>query len=78
MWGGTPAPSAAAPLAPLAALVDRYERLSPAKPFHILKKHFKAFVGGWDGAAELRGRLMDAAGYEELRAELRTAKELVG
>lgn len=62
----------------LRELSDRYEQLAPAKPFHILKKHFKAFVNGWDGAAEQRGRLMDAAGYEELREELQRIREVVG
>lgn len=60
-------------LAALMELADRYEKLAPAKPFHILKKHFKAFVNGWEGAAELRARLMDTQGYEELREELRRA-----
>lgn len=34
--------------------------LGEQKSFAIMKKHFKAYVAGWDGAKELRMRLMDA------------------
>ena len=55
-----------------------YAELVPTKPFHILKKHFKAFVHGWDNAAEMRARLMDTNTQEELLSELQHAKELIG
>lgn len=29
------------------------------KGFHVMKKHFKAYVGGFDGAKELRAKLME-------------------
>ena len=29
------------------------------KSFAVMKKHFKAYVSGWDGAKDLRARLMD-------------------
>lgn len=35
------------------------ELLGEAKNFAIMKKHFKAYVNGFDGAAELRGKLME-------------------
>ncbi len=34
------------------------ELLGEIKPFAIMKKHFKAYVSGWDGAKELRTELM--------------------
>ncbi len=37
------------------------ELLGGSKNFAIMKKHFKAFVHGWDGAKELRIKLMEAA-----------------
>lgn len=53
-------------LAALAELAHAFEMLRPAKSFHILKKHIKAFVTGFDGAAELRGKLMAAENAAEL------------
>ena len=42
-----------------------FEELLPHKPFHIMKKHFKAYVTGWDGAKELRMKLMDTNSAQE-------------
>ncbi|KND47260.1 MAG: tRNA-dihydrouridine synthase B [Parcubacteria bacterium C7867-004] len=56
----------------LAQLAERFSALTPAKHFHILKKHFKAFIQGWPGAAELRGKLMVTNSLEELREILST------
>jgi len=53
----------------LAALIDlaqSFEKISPPKNFAILKKHIKAFVTGFDGAGDLRARLMEAASAAEL------------
>ncbi len=36
-----------------------FEELLPHKNFAVMKKHFKAYVSGFDGAAELRGKLME-------------------
>ena len=36
------------------------ELLGDIKSFAIMKKHFKAYVEGFDGAKELRIRLMEA------------------
>ncbi|MHB1769693.1 MAG: tRNA dihydrouridine synthase [Minisyncoccota bacterium] len=47
-------------LAALIELAYAFEKLSPPKNFSILKKHIKAFVTGFDGAAELRAKLMEA------------------
>jgi tRNA-dihydrouridine synthase len=62
----------------LLTLSQYFAELRPAKSFHLLKKHFKAFVNGWPGAAELRSTLMNAKDQEELEAHLREAMELVG
>ncbi len=54
-------------LTSLLKLAEKFERLSPRKHYALLKKHFKAFVSGYDGAAELRAKLMETNSYEELR-----------
>jgi nifR3 family TIM-barrel protein len=43
-----------------------YEELLPHKSFAIMKKHYKAYVNGFDGAAELRARLMQAENSKEI------------
>ncbi len=53
-------------LVALVALAHDFEKLSPPKHFAILKKHIKAFVTGFDGAADLRARLMEANTAVEL------------
>ncbi len=57
----------------LLQLARYFRELTPAKHFHILKKHFKAFVVGWPGAPELRARLMETTDYDELTRELEAA-----
>ena len=37
------------------------------KSFETMKKHFKAYVAGWDGARELRAKLMAVHTAEEVR-----------
>jgi len=36
------------------------------KNFAIMKKHYKVYVHGWDGAKELRGKLMEARSADEV------------
>jgi nifR3 family TIM-barrel protein len=62
----------------LGTLAAYFDELRPRKSFHLLKKHFKAFVNGWPGAAEMRGTLMETNSYEEFELRLREATELVG
>jgi len=57
-------------LVALAALAEEFAAMRPAKSFHLLKKHVKAFVTGYDGASELRTKLMDSKDIEELRGHL--------
>jgi nifR3 family TIM-barrel protein len=42
------------------------ELLGDIKSFAIMKKHYKAYVNGFDGAKELRASLMEAKDYEEI------------
>lgn len=37
-----------------------FEELLPHKSFAVMKKHYKAYVNGWEGAKELRLKLMEA------------------
>lgn len=53
-------------LAALIELAHGFEKISPPKNFAILKKHIKAFVTGFSGAADLRTRLMSANSATEL------------
>lgn len=51
------------------ALVEHtklFEELLPHKSFAIMKKHYKAYVNGFPGAAELRAELMEAANAREV------------
>ncbi len=50
----------------LMELAYAFEKLSPPKNFSILKKHIKAFVIGFEGAAPLRAQLMEAENAAEL------------
>jgi tRNA-dihydrouridine synthase len=56
----------------LIELAHAFEKLSPRKNFAILKKHIKAFVTGFDGAAELRARLMATETAEDLARAIGT------
>jgi len=43
-----------------------FEELLPGKNFAIMKKHFKAYVKDFDGAAELRAILMETSNPQEV------------
>lgn len=45
-----------------------FEELLPHKNFAIMKKHYKAYVNGFDGAADLRARFMEANTAAEVEA----------
>ncbi|MSU74774.1 tRNA-dihydrouridine synthase [Candidatus Kaiserbacteria bacterium] len=53
-------------LVALVELAHGFEKALPHKSFAILKKHIKAFVTGFDGAAELRAQLMQAENAREI------------
>jgi nifR3 family TIM-barrel protein len=59
LWSGR-VPDLRTRLGVLIEHVRLFEELLPHKSFHIMKKHFKAYVHGFDGASELRGKLMEA------------------
>jgi tRNA-dihydrouridine synthase len=40
------------------------------KNFAVMKKHFKAYVSGWDGAKELRVKLMETDSYKEVKKSI--------
>lgn len=42
------------------------ELLGDVKSFAVMKKHYKAYVQGWDGAKELRIKLMETQSFDEV------------
>ncbi len=50
----------------LAEHSNLFTELLPHKSFAIMKKHFKAYVNGWDGAKEVRVKLMEAKDAKEV------------
>jgi tRNA-dihydrouridine synthase len=54
-------------LSSLQELAEAFSKLTPHKHYSLLKKHFKAFISGWEGAAELRGVLMETNDIEGFR-----------
>jgi len=44
------------------------ELLGDYKNFAVMKKHYKAYVTGWDGARELRAQLMEVSNASEVEA----------
>jgi tRNA-dihydrouridine synthase len=54
--------------------ITRFEqKLSGFQNDAVMKRHFKAYIGGWDGAKELRAQLMEADTLAAARALLHTA-----
>lgn len=49
------------------------EKLSGYQNEAVMKRHFKAYIGGWDGAKELRVSLMEAPDLEAAKSVLREA-----
>jgi nifR3 family TIM-barrel protein len=45
----------------------RRNKTGRIKNFAVMKKHFKAYVSGWDGARELRAKLMAAKNLGEIK-----------
>lgn len=42
------------------------------KPFDVMKRHFKAYIHGFDGAAELRAELYECKSAEEVKSVLQS------
>ncbi len=49
-----------------------FEEILPHKSFAIMKKHYKAYVNGWDGAKELRMELMEAKDASDVESTIKT------
>ncbi len=49
-----------------------FEELLSHKSFAIMKKHYKAYVHGWDGAKELRLELMECQNADEVEKVIET------
>ncbi|MDP3962319.1 MAG: tRNA-dihydrouridine synthase [bacterium] len=50
-----------------------YEKLlGKVKSFALMKKHFKAYVSGWDGAKELRVKLMETENAKEVESVVKS------
>jgi tRNA-dihydrouridine synthase len=47
------------------------EKLGDIKSFAVMKKHYKAYVNGFDGAKELRMKLMECSNASEVKEEIR-------
>ncbi len=47
-----------------------FDELLPQKSFAIMKKHFKAYVTGFDGAKELRLKLMETKNADEVEKDI--------
>lgn len=58
-------------LAVLAEHCTAFETLVPHKSFAVMRKHFKAYVHGFDGASELRARLMACENAAEVAEVIR-------
>ena len=53
---------------------ELFEKYLPHKNFNIMKKHYKAYVNGFDGAKELREKLMQTQNAQEVS---QTVKEWI-
>lgn len=49
-----------------------FEELLPHKNFAVMKKHYKAYINGFDGAKELRAELMELSNSQEMAVALDT------
>lgn len=47
-----------------------FEELLPHKNFAVMKKHYKAYINGFDGAKELRNELMELSSSQEMAQKL--------
>jgi len=54
-----------------------FEELLPHKRFAVMKKHYQAYVTGWEGAKELRRKLMDAKNASEVASISMLARPFV-
>ncbi len=60
-------------LAALVSFAYEFEKMVPAKSFHLVRKHVKAFTTGFDGAAPLRAALMETQSASEMERVIATS-----
>lgn len=53
------------------------ELFNDVKNFSVMKKHYKAYVNGWDGAKDLRTKLMEANDFLEVEALVKNYLKLL-
>ena len=53
------------------------ELLGDTSNFATMKKHFKAYISGWDGAKELRVRLMESKTSAEAQSVLQSSNAMI-
>lgn len=79
-WLFTRRTDAPTPREKIEALISHIEYfdalLGGVVAFAVMKKHFKAYISGWDGARELRARLMLVESSQEAIGELRACNAL--
>jgi tRNA-dihydrouridine synthase len=52
--------------------VELFEEMwGDKKDFNIMKKHFKAYISGFDGASDLRAKLMETKNVSDIRKILK-------
>lgn len=73
----TETPSREERIAALIAHVQLFqEKLSGLVSEAVMKRHFKAYINGWHGAADLRAQLMETKTLDEALAVLRAASRI--
>lgn len=72
---------AAEPADKLRVLIEHaklFAKLQPHKNFAIMKKHYKAYAAGWNGAKKLRLKLMETKNPEEVEKLILDARRPTG
>jgi tRNA-dihydrouridine synthase len=60
-------------LAALLSFARDFEKLQPAKSFHLVRKHVKAFTAGFEGSAQLRAALMETQSADDMERVIKEA-----
>ena len=53
------------------------KKLGDIKNFSVMKKHFKAYVSGWDGAKDLRVKLMESNDLKDVKKIVKEYIEVI-
>lgn len=60
-------------LVALLSFARDFEKLQPAKSFHLVRKHVKAFTAGFEGSAQLRAALMETQSADDIERVIKEA-----